>query len=203
MTMQFSVYMNWQCDLSTNAMNPLFVPLTINIQAVVDDQKTGVILFPPDTTRILFGGVSIASPLSSLVPMGHTPSPTDARYPSADVQDTFITPTNQGTWISLDEEFWGTNTSYGRNFQYTNLPRLTDPLNFDSDDFYSLLLSTVGQTWGYREDSGFPGGGFQTHGDATLLSVTGTQTSVPEPSTSVLFIAGTLLFRLLWQSRTR
>lgn len=185
-TMDFSVSMDWRYDLATNAMDPTFHPLTMNVRAVVDDQRTGSIFFPPETTRILFGGVSVTSPLSGLVNMGYDVSTLTTRYSSVTVQDTFITPTNQGTWTSLYEQYSNNAVHLGRNLQFTNDPRLNDPTGFGSTELRSLLASQLGRQYGYREDITFPGGGFQHHGTATLTNISFDAATVPEPSTGLL-----------------
>jgi hypothetical protein len=187
-SLEFSVHMDWRFDLSTGAMDPSFHPVDFDIEAIVDDHITEIKTLPPDTTRILFGEVMINSPLSSILSMGLDTTNLRNRFSSANVQDTFVSPTNQGTWITLSEDYWGTDGSYAKWLQFNNLSRLSDPLNFSYQDFYNLLSSTVGQQYGYREDTGFLGGGFQNHGLATLNNISRTISAVPEPASGLLVI---------------
>lgn len=191
-TMDFSVNMDWRYDLATNAMDPTFQPLAMNVQAIIDDERTGSIFFPPETTRILFGDVSITSPLSGLVNMGYDVSTLTTQYSNVNVQDTFITDTNQGTWTVLDEKFVGNDAILERDLQFTDDPRLTDPANFGSADLRSLLASHLGKQYQYREDIVFPGGGFQHHGVATVTNIT-FDSIVPEPPTGFMMLGALAL----------
>jgi hypothetical protein len=189
--LDFSVNMLWRYDLFTNAFDPNFQPFPMNIVATVDDQLTGRIFFPPDTTRILFGAVTIDSALSTLVDMGYDLSLFNSTYSQATVQDTFISPSNQGTWTDLYDSSFNSDAIYSKDLQFTADPRLTDPNNFGSADFDALLQSDVGKQYGYREDIVFPGGGYQNYGVATLNRVT--ISSVPEPESVWLLLSASLI----------
>jgi hypothetical protein len=187
--MNFSVYMDWRYDLGAGTDDPSFSPFTMGVQAVIDDQRTGVLPIGA-STRILFSGVQITSPLSTLVNFGYDISTLDTRYTGVNVQDTYITPSNQGTWTSLYEEFTGNGASLGRSLQYVNDPRLSDPVNFGSAELFALLSSHLNKQYGYREDVVFEGGGYQHHGIATLTDVTFTDSFVPEPAYGLLLLVG-------------
>jgi hypothetical protein len=97
--------MDWRCNLTTNDFDPSFHPLTMNVRAIIDDRRNGPIENISGSIRIPFKGVRISSPLSGLVEMGYDLSSLTDRSSSVTVQDTFITPSNQGTWTNLLEEF--------------------------------------------------------------------------------------------------
>jgi hypothetical protein len=185
-TLDFRVEMDWRYDLAASSFDSAFVPFTMNVRAVVDDRRIGSISFPPDTTRILFDGVQITSPLSGLMDMGYDVSLLSERSSTVSVQDTFITEVNQGTWTNLYEQFSANGVTLGRNLQFTNDSRLSDPANFNTPDLRSLLASHLGKQYTYREDITFPGGGYQHHGLATLTNVSFADTTVPEPSSGWL-----------------
>lgn len=197
-TLDFDVSMDWRYDLGASAMDPSFQPLAMNVRAILDDQRMGSIFFPPDTTRIIFGEVQINSPLSSLVDMGLNLATLNTKYSSVSVQDTFISPSNQGTWTSFYEEFSNSGANLGRSLQFSHDPRLPNPSLFGSAELLVLLVSHLGDQYGYREDITFPGGGYQHHGVATLTKVSYTGgAEVPEPSSYGLIVAGTMLIATL------
>jgi hypothetical protein len=195
-TMDFTGNMQWRYDLSTSASDPTFQPFSMNIQAVVDDTCLGVVLATPTATRIAFGGVSITSPLSTLVNLGVDVS--NLPYSSTDVLVQDQSGSAQATWTTLaDQQFstsGGGNPSVSRTLEFNNDPRITNFLTFGSADLDSFLLSHLGDQWDYREDSLFPRGGFQNYGIATLTDVTISPSAVPEPSYAIG--VATMLFGL-------
>ena len=53
-TLNFTMAMVWQYNLGTSTFDSI-QPLTMDVQAVIDDQVTGTIVFSPDTIRTNFG----------------------------------------------------------------------------------------------------------------------------------------------------
>jgi hypothetical protein len=200
-TMDFTVAMLWRFDLRTNAMDATFQPFTMALQSVFDDQYDGTFLVSPDTTQIRFGvgTFQINSPLASLVDMGYDVSTLAYQYSSVVVQDTYVTPSNQGTWTMLDQILAGNGVTYLKTLQYTLDPRLSSPNTFGVADLHQLLQSHVGADFWYREDIYMPGGGGYQHlGTAKLDTLTFSDT--PEPSCALPLLSALLMFGV-WKWR--
>lgn len=202
-TMDFLVEMTWRYDLGTNATDPAFHPVTVGVQAVIDDQVKSR-QSSAGATRISFDDVQITSTLPSVVNMGYDLSTLQYRYSDAWVQDN--SSPSPATWTNFYDQIAANGANYNRNLGFTNDPALSDPANFGSADLRTLLASQIGKNYSYTENITFDGGGYYHSGSAKLLKVAfdspgqPATSAVPEPSTyGSVAIAALALWK--WKAR--
>ena len=186
--LDFSVVWQWRYNVAGNYFALNFAGLATPLTVYSDTTQVGVETIGASTI-IDFGPVLFQSPLSTLADMGVNMS-TGQEYPStsnAEVDNAYISQTNQGTWTLLQQNTTTPVGNYGEWLEYTADPPLSNPLAFDSADYLSLLESHVGEVFDYREDITGYEGGWQDLGQATLDKVT----IIPEPSTTVPDAAST------------
>lgn len=150
----------WRYDLLTQIKYPLDLNQFL-ISVTITFHPPMVSMFPKGSTRINLGTVEIDSALSEHVDMGTDVSLLVPDHSAAIVQDTFITPSNQGTWITFSQDLSAGSIRLGRWLSFTNATRLRDPSTFGAKELIQMLSDHVGTQYGYREDIRFPGGGFQ------------------------------------------
>ena len=197
-TLNFTMAMVWQYNLGTSTFDSI-QPLTMDVQAVIDDQVTGTIVFSPDTIRTNFGAARIDSPLSGLIDLGYDVS--TLAYSTSGMSAQGNNGSFNETWLTISEELSGSGYDWEKSLENNDVPPMTDPANFTTADLESLLFSEVGVSglWSYREDIDYPGGGgLQNYFSAVLDSVS-VDDAVPEPSYEAAIVilvgAGALYLR--------
>lgn len=163
----------WQYDLTTNQFNNVTMPV-MPVHVVINESvPVGV------TGSYNVGSVTITEPLYAN---------STALYNSTGILNE---PSWQETWITLVD-------SYSNDFrwmEFNNGPLMTNPNNFTSAEFESILFTQVyaGASWGMRDD----GNGLQNLLGGTITSVT-ISNQAPEPTTCVMMF---LALACLWKRK--
>lgn len=153
----------WQYDLHMNQFNTVNISV-MPVQVVINESvPTG------SNGRYTVGNVSILAPLYA---------PTPASIGSASIWNE---PSWNETWITLEQDF----SSDARWMEFNNGALMTNPDNFTSAEFESILFSQihVGGSWGMRDD----GQGLQNLLGGTISTITVTS-DAPEPATYILML---------------